>query len=593
MADHQASRAKSQPKKHKIYPWIIGLLVLLFGLVVSIGICGAKLYSQAQEVKTHEMNALRSLSAISNVSSVDAIGKVNENLSTIQKETTRSNEITHTGLWDFAAKMPFVGKDIATVQGMTKIVDDLVQDTVPQFLKVVDSLQKADLSAGEGVNLQPIVGIQQELEQANDSLQKNVKRYNSLGEPNIEQIAGAYNQGKDQLDSLATKVDSLSNTMKILPGLLGEGHSRTYAVMAMTTSEMRSAGGLIGSVGEMTADNGNVNISDFRANSDYLQYGSADYSPDEKRVFVDQGPLHMSFDIRDIAVFPETQRTADAMRTIWNRTPWGSEHPLDGIIMVDPVFVQQLVKVTGNVTLADGTVLTGDNTAEFLLNTVYKKYPEELTNMVFGAAATEVLNNAFKGLTLQKLSDIAQIMQPMAKERHFNIYVFDESLEKEITAAGFTSSIPESETNPQLGIYLNEQNPSKMGWYIRRSSRINEVSRSPNGNVTYRVEYSLSNVMTSEEAQDEMRYITGMNADARGKGMEKILFYPPAGGEIDSISLLGEEGNTVQKTTIDGKMAYVSYVVIDPGQTKVFSLDVTTSPEADGKLTIDQTPQGR
>ncbi|WP_155588926.1 DUF4012 domain-containing protein [Bifidobacterium canis] len=41
------------------------------------------------------------------------------------------------------------------------------------------------------------------------------------------------------------------------------GQSRTYAVMAMTTSEMRSSGGLIGSIGEMTADNGVIHIGDF------------------------------------------------------------------------------------------------------------------------------------------------------------------------------------------------------------------------------------------------------------------------------------------------------------------------------------------
>ena len=71
----------------------------------------------------------------------------------------------------------------------------------------------------------------------------------------------------------------------------------------MTTSEMRSSGGLIGSVGELTADNGSVHVGEFKANKDYLPYGIGDHSADMARVFSDEGPLHMSFDIRDTAVF--------------------------------------------------------------------------------------------------------------------------------------------------------------------------------------------------------------------------------------------------------------------------------------------------
>jgi hypothetical protein len=59
--------------------------------------------------------------------------------------------------------------------------------------------------------------------------------------------------------------------------------------------------------------------------------------------------------------------------------------------MIDPVFVQELIAVNGNVTLSDGTVLTGDNTAQFLLNEIYKKYPIEQTDMVFAEVAAQVI----------------------------------------------------------------------------------------------------------------------------------------------------------------------------------------------------------
>lgn len=52
----------------------------------------------------------------------------------------------------------------------------------------------------------------------------------------------------------------------------------------------------------------------------------------------------MSFDIRDLAVYPDTSRSAEGMRAIWQRTPWGSNTQLDGVLMVDPVFCRNLRK---------------------------------------------------------------------------------------------------------------------------------------------------------------------------------------------------------------------------------------------------------
>ena len=76
--------------------------------------------------------------------------------------------------------------------------------------------------------------------------------------------------------------------------------------MAMTTSEERSSGGLIGSVGVVTTDNGKISIGDFRSNKECIPYGAGDPTEDEQRIFEQWGPLKMSFDIRDLAVYPDT-----------------------------------------------------------------------------------------------------------------------------------------------------------------------------------------------------------------------------------------------------------------------------------------------
>ncbi|HJE55786.1 MAG TPA: DUF4012 domain-containing protein [Bifidobacterium pseudolongum subsp. globosum] len=583
-------RHRHHRKRRRVWPWVVGILTIVVLTLAAVGVMGVQLFKQAKQVQAHENSAIAMLSKFSS-GDAETLANAGDMLPQIAHETQQAQDIAHGGLWNTAAKMPFISSDISTVQGMTVAINDIVQDSIPQFVNVLKTLNDAQITNGDnGVNLQPIIEAVEPLKKANASFQQQVRDYDALPTPSISMIRSAYDKGETQLNDLADRVNALSNTFQILPTLLGDGQQRTYAVMAMTPSEMRSSGGLIGSVGELTTSNGTVHIGDFRPNGDYLPFGIGDHSADMKRVFTDEGPLHMSFDIRDLAVFPNTADSAVAMQSVWNRTPWGRNMPLDGVIMVDPVFLQQLIAINGNVTLPDGTVLTGDNTAEFLMNTVYQKYPENETDVLFGVVAGQAMKSMFSHMDMGKLYKTGEMLGTMAKGRHFTMYAFDERAEQGIQAAGFTGQIPSSETNPSVGIYLTEQNPSKMGWYIKREAKIQRVN-CDDGDL-YHVEFMVHNTMTEEEAKSLPWYITGNNSDNTGKAMEKILFYAPQGGSISNLMQLGGKVDAVKETTIDGVNAYETYAQVNPGQIATFTFDVRVSTKATAPLTIDQTPMG-
>lgn len=583
-------RHRHHRKRRRVWPWVVGILTIVVLTLAAVGVMGFQLFKQAKQVQAHENSAIAMLSKFSS-GDAETLANAGDILPQIAHETQQAQDIAHGGLWNTAAKMPFIGSDISTVQGMTAAINDIVQDSVPQFVNVLKTLNDAQIANGDnGVNLQPIIDAVEPLKKANASFQQQVRDYDALPTPSISMIRSAYDKGETQLNDLADRVNALSNTFQILPTLLGDGQQRTYAVMAMTPSEMRSSGGLIGSVGDLTTSNGTVHIGDFRSNGDYLPYGIGDHSEDMKRVFTDEGPLHMSFDIRDLAVFPNTADSAVAMQSVWNRTPWGQGVPLDGVIMVDPVFLQQLIAINGNVTLPDGTVLTGENTAEFLMNTVYQKYPENETDVLFGVVAGQAMKSMFSHMDMGKLYKTGEMLGTMAKGRHFTMYAFDEHIEQGIQAAGFTGQTPSSETDPSVGIYLTEQNPSKMGWYIKREAKIQRVN-CDDGDL-YHVEFMVHNTMTEEEAKSLPWYITGNNSDNTGKAMEKILFYAPQGGSISNLMQLGGKVDAVKETTIDGVNAYETYAQVNPGQIATFTFDVRVSTKATAPLTIDQTPMG-
>lgn len=249
---------------------------------------GFQLYKQAKQVQDHENNAIAMLSKLSS-GDAETLANAGDALPQIAQETQRAQDIAHGGLWNTAARMPFVGTDISTVQGMTTTINVIVQDSIPQFVNVLKTLSDAQIANGDdSVNLQPIIDATEPLKQANASFQKQVHDYDALPTPGISMIRSAYGKGETQLNELADRVNALSNTFQILPTLLGNSQQRTYAIMAMTPSEMRSSGGLIGSVGELTTSNGAVHVGDFRPNAEYLAYGVGDHSADMKRVFTDE-----------------------------------------------------------------------------------------------------------------------------------------------------------------------------------------------------------------------------------------------------------------------------------------------------------------
>ena len=597
MGRHTVVHATRKPPRPRRI-WIRVLVVVGIAFVViavAAGVMSWRLYQQARSVKEYESRAVSSLSSLSSVVKADGISqsefsKLEEKISSAQMNTRKAKAITHGRLWDFAAVLPLVGDDIATVQGMTDVVSDVAENVVPRLADVIHTLQNSTLSAGDAtINLSPILASQKEMSSISVALNRQTEKYDNLATPRLTPIKTAYLSGQSSLSSVKDSVTSLADGFRILPEFLGAQGARTYAVMAMTTSEARSSGGLIGSVGEMHTNKGAISIGDFRSNKDYLSYKGGTPTSDESRLFTAWGPLKMSFDIRDSAVYPDTARVAEAMKGIWKNTPWGTQKDLDGVILVDPVVLQQLIAATGNVTLPDGRVLTGSNTAEFLLNTVYIDYPVAQQDQLFELVAERTLSSAFSDMTVSKLMTIGTIMGSMAQGRHMSVFVFDSATQKAVAAAGFTASSPDSEKNPSVGVYITQQSPSKMDWYVHRTSTVVRLSCNTDGSQTYQVTYRMKNTLSSDKVADLPSYITGSTRS--GNAVEKTLVYPPSGGSIRDLTIDGD-ATSPKSTTLNGKKVYASVITIPPGGEATISFTAVTSVKSVTNLRMDQTPMG-
>lgn len=592
MARHMHGARRRSHVVRNVVLAVLGVLVVL-GAVG--GFCAWRFYQQAMDVRDHELAAVEAVSGLQDISQLRDADTMNAAIGQAQTHASAAKEITDGTLWQVASYVPVLGDDVTTVRGMVDVVDGLVGETLPSLAGTVQTLMNSGLSGeGEGqLNLQPIVDAQSGFAQANELVQQQADTINALPQPHIGMVRSAYEQGKEQINKVADMLDQVSGMVQAMPKLLGQDGPRTYLLVAQTTSEQRSGGGLVGSLGTMQVDNGTISVGEFHSNREFIP-STVTATADEEDVFSD--PLDYAFDVRDLFAVPDFSRVAEMLNAVWQGSQYAS--PIDGVIAIDPLFIQEMVRINGDITLDNGQVLTGDNTAEFMLNGIYKAFDPDTQDVYFEYVASAVMDGAFSNMTMDKMMQIAQVMGSLAEGRHFYAYTFHEDEAEYFQGAGFAKNAPDSEADPEVGIYMNEQNASKLGWYLQRSGTVTRTACNADGSQTYHVTFSITNTLTGDEMASATTYIlggaqpgvNGIVAPA-GTSAQRMLFYAPAGGSIANLTASGDVREQEEKT-MDGKNLITNVAYISPGETVTFDFDVTTSANAESDLRLDQTPAG-
>ena len=239
-----------------------------------------------------------------------------------------------------------------------------------------------------------------------------------------------------------------------------------------------------------------------------------------------------------------------------------------------------LIGATGDVTLSDGRVLNGSNTAEFLLNGAYKELTPSAQDQYFSETAAQAVAHLFSDMNTQKLMTVAKTMLRMAEQRHLYFWSFHEEDQAVLRSAGVTGEITNDAKNPVTGVYSNEMQASKMDWYIQRKSTVKRT-----GDNTYHVTYSFTNTLQPGEAGSLPEYIT---ANAKGGGaVNRVVIYTPAGGEVSNVS--ASNGSSFAQVQAKDHMTYMDDISLAPQDTVTIEYDVTTAAGS-ANLKLDQTP---
>ena len=582
MSAEHIRRIKRKRRNRRI---LIAVLVILLALAA---IAGVFAYS-VLKAKSEMQQAVSSAKGLQSVIAETDQSELESHVSEFSGHIDKAYRQTSSPLWTVASYAPYVGKDIAVVRTVVASLEDISSQALPQLVKVSQNVDLRNIRVENGSVSSPgMEASQQPLGIADKVIDNATREIKAVREPNIRQVADALDSAKTYCAKIDNTVHGMSTLARLLPGMLGtDSHAndapRNYLILAQTNAEARPSGGLTGSLGVVSVQGGHLSMQPFVSDAEFPKADEpvVELTAEERLLFTDK----LGTDIRDVNFTPDFPRTGEIVRAMWAKQ-YGTQ--VDGVIAIDPLFLQNMLAVTGGMTMPDGSVLDGTNTARTLLNTVYAKMTPEETDKYFSMAAQA----AFDHIT-QNAGNPKAYIEALSKsvdQGHLLLWSAHEDEQELIAESKISGRLITEGAKPQVGVYISDETQSKMDWYLHREVTTEFQKVAANGANQYTVHIKLKNLMTAEELETAPNYVTGGTDGTEPGDIRTALFlYAPANGRL--VDWKFQNSDDYQGVTVhDGLTLAVAKIALKPGEEHDITLHVQSAQNTKEPLTLRQTP---
>lgn len=231
-----------------------------------------------------------------------------------------------------------------------------------------------------------------------------------------------------QLLRARTALDNAVRGLNASLGLL-EGQHRVLLVVA-NNAEMRAGSGIAGQAGVLSTDNGKLTLESMRPVDDLqLPAGAV---PVPQALFARWGNFSLTQDLRELFLAPRFDVTAPLAAQMWAQLQGGS---VDAVMLIDPVLLQAVLRVTGPVPAGGQTYDAGTVIPELLHNQYVRNGSENTQRQAalgdLARAVFETLSGG--GAPLGRLGDA---LASSAAGRHVMVWSQDPESERAWTQIG-------------------------------------------------------------------------------------------------------------------------------------------------------------
>lgn len=376
----------------------------------------------------------------------------------------------------------------------------------------------------------------------------------------------------EEIDGAARDTDVAATFLEVTPDLFGADGERRYLIVFITPAELRGAGGFIGSWAELTAIDGEVDLSRSGRIAELIQaapVGSRTLSGPEDYL-ARYGRFEPQDYLQDTTFSPHFPSSAQVIAELY---PQSGGQPVDGVIGVDPTGLAALLELTGPVTVEGlPQPLNASNAVEVLTRSQYLDLPDEAERGDILTEATRVTFDKLLDASLPSPRRLATILSPAARSGHLRVWSPTEAEQEAFELVGADGSLVVPDGADGLSVVQQNTGNNKIDAYLQRTIDYRPVVDAETGDLTATLRIELRNDVPSLDLPDPVvgnsrgvplgtnlgwltiftpQYVTGATLDGEpislGPSVERglngwdtpLIAVPPGGTAVLEVELAG------------------------------------------------------
>lgn len=583
-ADHRPRR----PRRRTAWiGWLILIvLVIIAAALVWVGVRGLLAANQLRQALPA---ASRIQSAVMSGDSAAAASGA----TVLRAHADRAHALTSDPVWWVMEKTPWLGPNLNALGGVSASAASVSDHGLNALVSLSGKISAKTFRPTDGaLNLAPLASAAPALTTANRAVQSgaaSARRISTTGV--IGPLATAVGQYRTQLGQVAQFTDAASRAAALLPGMLGDSGPRSYLVLVLNNAELRSSGGIPGSVAHITADHGRITLDSQYAGGSFGPY-DAPIMPLDSATNQLYGEITGEY-MQDVTLTPHFDQSAQLAVAMWKQR---FHQSVDGVLSLDPVALKYILQATGPVTVGQGTpqqtTLSSQNVVKALLSDVYARFADPAQQDAFfdvasGAVFTKLAQGDFQPeAMLRAFTQIGAEHRMVVWSSHADE---QKSLARTTLSGGPAASAPGEQ---RFGVYLADGTGSKMDYYLHTSVALGSLD-CPSVGPLYVVQVTLKNGLTPQQLASLPRYVSGadvygvpvgtMRTQVTSYGSPGVEFGNAfdADGTAEPVKFVKDQGRSVAQFVVDLK----------PGASKTVRFVYNPKKGKGGKIAADVTPQ--
>lgn len=464
------------------------------------------------------------------------LGDAADALATAHRAFDRgATRLSSPGTWP-ARVVPGLARNVEAARGLAEASADATgagADLLDQLAGLSDGL--ATFAPRDGrLPIEELEPLAQPLAATRDALADAEARATDTPDTwLVGELAAARDQLVHRLGTAHEAVGTAAALAEQLPAFLGGDGPRRYLVGAQNPAELRGTGGLIGAIGELTVEDGAIEVSEFRSVGS-LTAAAPDELPPPSEDFAARYARYGAITHgSNINMTPDVPTAARALERLYAAV---EDAPVDGTILADPVFFRALVELAGPVEVPGVGQLDAAEVVAFATRDQYELLDDRPDRKeLLGDVAEAALRTFLDGTGEPR--EALDVLGDAATDGRLRIHAVDDAEQAAFAAAGLDGSMADPDGD-YLAVIGNNAAAHKGDTFYDRALTYT-VRLREDGSATGQLTMELANRAPTEGYHET---VLGHRLDAPGDNRTIWSVYCAPGCQITAFRRDGESG---------------------------------------------------